>query len=81
MSKYFNAKLGSLKKVQGDAELLYWKGRFNVVVDALNEMSKVSSLLFTKWISQGVRYRHDVTYSKEWSHVEMRDSSHSQECG
>ena len=65
-----------------DARLRYCKGRYNVVADALSRMPEINSLAFTKITSDFLDSlkglcEHDKAYSKVWSHVKMRDPSHS----
>ena len=65
-----------------DARLRYRKGRYNIVADALSRMPEINSLVFTEIKSDFLDTlkglcEHDEAYSKVWSHVRMRDPSHS----
>ena len=65
-----------------DCKLRYRKGRYNVVVDALNRMPEINSLLFTELkckLLESLRGKceQDSSYSKVWNYVQMRGLSHS----
>ena len=52
-----------------DAQLWYYQGQYNIVVDALSRMPKINSLLFMEIKSDFLaslkgKYEHDKAYSK-----------------
>ena len=65
-----------------NCQLRYRKGQYNVVADALSQMSEINSLSFTELKSEFLeslqgKCEHDQSYATVWSKVKMRGPSHS----